>query len=279
LRATCEMLAAPHGALRLPSELPMRRYDGVALALRAARTPREVLELAARYAPLVFPQLEVVVETAGDELLLRARVGGHPRGLGHCVDEYVLAFVLAHCRRGAADVVPVRAWMSSARPKTLEPLFDALGTHEIAFGSVDTGFALSAAVAARELLGGDPMMLVTAHHLAAAALAHAPRAGAFAALVATRIEETLTLDASTDAIASALQMSARTLQRRLEDEGTRFSVVLELARERVARRLLADRSLPLAEVAYRAGFADLASFSRAFKRWTGMPPGAFRRHA
>src|SRR5690349_2973157 len=43
LRSSCEMLADPHGALRLPAELPMRRYDAVALALRASRTPREVL--------------------------------------------------------------------------------------------------------------------------------------------------------------------------------------------------------------------------------------------
>ncbi len=209
----------------------------------------------------------------------KAHVVGHPRGLGHCVDEYVLAFVLGHCRRGGAEVVPLRAWLACARPRTIEPLFDVLGTPDVAFGSTDTGFALSTEVAARPLAGADPMMLVTADQLASQALANAPRANAFAALVATRIESALTTDPSTEAIAAALQMSPRTLQRRLEDEGTRYSGVLELTRERVARRLLVDRALPLGEVAYRAGFADLASFSRAFKRWTGMPPGAFRRRS
>ncbi|HSO34361.1 MAG TPA: helix-turn-helix domain-containing protein [Labilithrix sp.] len=277
LRGTCDLLADPHGALRFPAELPMRRYDAVTLALRAAGTRRAIFELSARYAPLIFPQLEVVVDGDDDEVRFAARIGGHPRGLGHCVDEYVLAFVLGHCRRGGAEVIPRRAWLASARPRTLEPLFDALGTADVAFGAASTGLALSRACATRELPGGDPMMLVTADHLASAALASAPRAGALAAVVAKRIEDALTADPSTEAIAAALQMSARTLQRRLEDEGTRFSVVLELARERVARRLLADRALPLGEVAYQVGFADLASFSRAFKRWTGLPPGAFRR--
>ena len=277
LRTACDMLADPHAALRLPSELPMRRYDAVTLALRAARTPREVVELAGRYAPLVFPQLEVMLEDAGRELRFEARVAGHPRGLGYCVDEYLLAFFLGHCRRGGAEIIPLRAWMSSARPKTLEPLFAALGTQDVTFGAAHTGMAFAAEVAARELPGGDPMMLVTAHHLASAALANAPRAGGLAAAVAARIESALTIDPSTDAIASALQMSGRTLQRRLEDEGTCFSVILELTRERVSRQLLAEREVPLGEVAYRAGFSDLASFSRAFKRWTGMPPGAFRR--
>ena len=67
------------------------------------------------------------------------------------------------------------------------------------------------------------------------------------------------------------------MQRRLEQEQTRFSEVLDRARLQVAKRLLAEPRTTLAEVAYRLGFADLATFSRAFKRWTGMPPGQWRR--
>lgn len=55
LRLTSELLADPHAGLRLPAELIVERYDAVTLALRAARTPREVLALVARYAPLIVP--------------------------------------------------------------------------------------------------------------------------------------------------------------------------------------------------------------------------------
>jgi AraC-like DNA-binding protein len=276
LFATADLLADPHAALRLPAELPVRRYDAVALAARAARTPRDVLGLLAKYAPLVFPQLEArVVEESGG-VCFAAKVAGHPRGLGLAVDEYVLAVALGHCRR-EAGIVPSRAWLSSARPPSLAPLYAALGTQEIVFGAADTGFALDVDVAARELPGADSMLLATAHDLATSALAVAPRRGAFASVVAARIEGMLTGDASMDAVATAMRMSGRTLQRRLEVEGTRFSEVVDLGRERVARRVVLDRALPLAEVGYRLGFADAATFSRAFKRWTGMPPGAFRR--
>jgi AraC-like DNA-binding protein len=95
--------------------------------------------------------------------------------------------------------------------------------------------------------------------------------------VAARIEALLPNDVTADTIAAAMKMSGRTLQRRLEDEGVRFSAVLDDVRERIAKKLLGDVSLPLAEVAYRLGFSDLATFSRAFKRWTGVPPGSFRR--
>lgn len=277
VRGASEMLVDPHLALRLPAGLPVRRYDAVALAARAAATPRDVLALVAQYAALVFPQLEARVDEASTEVRFIARVGGHPRGLGHLVDEYVLAFALGYCRGRGVDVVPARVWMTSARPPSLEALFAALGTHELAFGAPDTGFALTTAVAMSELSGADPRLLATAHHIASAALATSPRPGAFAPVVAARIEAMLPGDPTTEAIAAALQMSARTLQRRLDDEGTRFSEILDVVRERIARRLVLDRELPLGEVGFRAGFSDVATFSRAFKRWTGLPPGAFRR--
>jgi AraC-like DNA-binding protein len=72
-------------------------------------------------------------------------------------------------------------------------------------------------------------------------------------------------------------MSARTLQRRLDDEGTRYSALVEREREAMACTLLDDPTITLAVVAERVGFGDLASFGRAFKRWTGTTPGAWRR--
>ncbi|MDB4934668.1 MAG: Transcriptional regulator, AraC family [Labilithrix sp.] len=279
LRASSELLADPHLALRLPSEVPLRRYDPVTLAARASRTPRDVLALVERYAPLVFPQLEarLVDDANAGEIRFSARVAGHARGLGHHVDEYVLAVVLGHLRRPEARVTPLRVWMTSARPPALAPLYAAVATHEITFGAEDTGIALAIDVADRELPGADPLLLATGQHLASAALASTPRAGAFAEVVAARIERILPGEVGTEALAAALHMSARTLQRRLDDEGTRFSDVLDAVRERIARRLVRDRTIALTEVGYRVGFSDAATFSRAFKRWTGMPPGAFRR--
>lgn len=47
----------------------------------------------------------------------------------------------------------------------------------------------------------------------------------------------------------------------------------------MARELVRDPALTLAEVAFRVGFSDAATFSRAFKRWTGLPPGALRQRS
>ena len=277
LDAAAELVAEPHVALRLPGELAYRRYDAVALACRAAPTAEEVLRIHARWAALVFPQLEAEVTTTSTEITFASSVRGHPRGLGAHVDEYVLALVLSRCRRGDVELSPRSISMVSARPRDVAPLYAAFGTRDIVFGAERDAIVLGLEDARRALPGGDAALVATAEHMANAALESAPQSGRLRDLVAAKIEASLPGDTSADAIASLLHMSARTLQRRLESEGTRFGEVLDAVRERRARKLLDDRAVPLAEVAYRAGFADLATFSRAFKRWTGLPPGAFRR--
>jgi len=96
-----------------------------------------------------------------------------------------------------------------------------------------------------------------------------PRGASLADRVAVHLAGSLPVGTDVAEVARVFHMSARTLQRRLEEEQTRFTEVLDRARLDLARRLLADP-------AFRLGFADLAAFSRAFKRWTGKPPGQWR---
>jgi AraC-like DNA-binding protein len=103
-----------------------------------------------------------------------------------------------------------------------------------------------------------------------------PRASDIATSVAARVESLLPGDAAIDAVARAMHMSPRTLQRKLDAEGASFSEVVDEVRQRLARRWLVDERRTLADVAFALGFSDLATFSRAFKRWTGKPPGAWR---
>ena len=79
------------------------------------------------------------------------------------------------------------------------------------------------------------------------------------------------------AVARGLGMSGRTLQRRLAEEGSSFQSLVDRARRRLALRLLRqEAAVTLMEVAFMTGFADQSSFTRAFRRWTGRTPGAFR---
>lgn len=79
-----------------------------------------------------------------------------------------------------------------------------------------------------------------------------------------------------EAVAQMLHLSERTLQRRLNDEGTSFQQLLDDTRRTLAEQYLAQADLALLEIAYLLGFADPSNFFRAFKRWYSMTPGEYR---
>ena len=79
-----------------------------------------------------------------------------------------------------------------------------------------------------------------------------------------------------DEVARKLHLSTRTLKRRLAEQGSSFSEVLDEVRRQRALLLLEDRRLAIEEVAGRLGYSDAANFTRAFRRWTGQTPAGFR---
>jgi AraC-like DNA-binding protein len=77
-------------------------------------------------------------------------------------------------------------------------------------------------------------------------------------------------------IASELEMPARTLQRRLAEEGTSIQREVEEIRKGMAMALLRDRTVSIDEVAFMLGYPEPSTLFRSFKRWTGMTPQQFR---
>lgn len=84
---------------------------------------------------------------------------------------------------------------------------------------------------------------------------------------------------SLESCAVALNMAVSTLQRRLAQEQSSFRSVKDGLRRDVAIARLNTSDVPLALLADALGFSDSAAFQRAFKGWTGVPPGSYRRHA
>ncbi|EIC21573.1 helix-turn-helix transcriptional regulator [Thiorhodovibrio frisius] len=83
-------------------------------------------------------------------------------------------------------------------------------------------------------------------------------------------------DTSLAHVARLFALHRRTLNRRLKAHGTSFKILIEEARYDVARQLLRDTSLPIADIAASLDYADASAFTRAFKRWSGVSPGAWR---
>ncbi|WP_397459378.1 AraC family transcriptional regulator [Pseudomonas asplenii] len=79
-----------------------------------------------------------------------------------------------------------------------------------------------------------------------------------------------------ETVAQTLHLSQRTLQRRLQEEGTSFQTLLDDTRRELAEQYLAQPRMALLEVAYLLGFADPSNFFRAFRRWFEVTPGEYR---
>ena len=114
-------------------------------------------------------------------------------------------------------------------------------------------------------------------------LVAAPRDWIFTSLrehtLALRVREMLLTDGSGQQlvdVARRLNMSPRTLMRRLDAEGTSLQRIRDGLRRDLAIRELVHSTRSIASIARQIGFASDANFHRAFKRWTGATPGSYR---
>lgn len=95
-------------------------------------------------------------------------------------------------------------------------------------------------------------------------------------IVAERLEEE---SINIDAIAQVMGLSRSQLQSKLKDEGYNFREIVGLIRIERAKKLLCDTQMTLTQIADSIGYAQLAVFTRAFKRFTGTTPSLWRRQS
>ncbi|VVQ08208.1 hypothetical protein PS918_04948 [Pseudomonas fluorescens] len=98
--------------------------------------------------------------------------------------------------------------------------------------------------------------------------------------LSSRLRRLLSRDSShwpdLEAVAAHLHISPQTLRRHLREEGTSFQELKDQLRRDIAIYHLSRNDLPLQQIAEALGFSEPSAFHRAFKKWTGLTPGAYR---
>jgi AraC-like DNA-binding protein len=84
-------------------------------------------------------------------------------------------------------------------------------------------------------------------------------------------------EAKMDAVAPALGMSVRGLRRHLRENGVTYQELLDQMRRDLAVDYLRNSPLTVEQIAQLVGYGEAASFRKAFRKWTGKPPGEFRK--
>jgi AraC-like DNA-binding protein len=148
----------------------------------------------------------------------------------------------------------------------------------VRFHMCSNGALLSRATLREPLVSANPLLAGYLERLARADIAPSAAAAFRDAVVcALRAARLDAQNSRREVVARRLGVSARTLQRRLAAEGTSFAAVLDETRRHAALDLIGDRALSIAEVSSGVGYADQFAFNKAFRRWTGRSPSAYRQ--
>lgn len=145
----------------------------------------------------------------------------------------------------------------------------------VVFDATHTQIEFDAAWLDRALRGSEAAARAVLQHAARGFDAEMPRSlGDRAHSVAQSLLMCGSL--SEPCIAAELGLHSRSLRRKLAAEGLNVRVLIDEVRDQLARQLLAETRLPLADIALALQYTDVASFARAFKRRIGLPPGRWR---
>ena len=254
------------------------KYGVLGLAMMTARTLGEALDVACRYQALTYSLINYQFVTAPNGACALVSDNGalpaHLHNFTQHRDLGAIRTLIADLMAGerVLEQVTVAApppanWAVLAQQFPCPVTFHADRTQWVFLpGSNDRALPLA---------DGDLALLYSSRcdGLLGKARADAPVTQRLTLLLAHAGEHFL----SAGEAARQLALSERTLHRRLAEEGTRFSALIDEARYGRSRELLADRRMTIEAISFAVGFAEASSFSRAFKRWSGMAALDYRK--
>lgn len=249
-------------------------------ALHSARSLRETIVVARRYAKLFSDALDLALTVRRDHAVV---------GLGSKLFQprAIADFVLSNCfmnylRPHLDDTAEIRCWFTYKRPSDITLHRRVFAGADLNFGACFNGFSFKVAFLDRELASASQVLhALHCRHLEAlypSLVAPASIATCVRELIGSEIESSR-VRLSETSVARKMNVSRRTLVRRLAAEHTTFSHEADHVRRELALRLIRIPTLTVREITTLSGFSHVQAFHRAFKRWTGQPPTKYRMSA
>jgi AraC-like DNA-binding protein len=193
------------------------------------------------------------------------------------LNEYTTGILARTLVALAPSVKLTRVWFTSERVADASRLIATFGEVPFEFEQATSGYAVSEDVLGLPVEGGDLALNTFLEEQAVQALASRPKSDDLIDKLRHFIRDALGAgEPSIERLSVKLNMSGRTLQRRLSDLKTSFQEVLDDVRFDLARAYLRDVRLDVSQVAYLLGYSELRAFDRAFRRWANRSPSEWR---
>jgi AraC-like DNA-binding protein len=266
----------PALGIKVASHIKQTTFHALGYGLSASSTLKEAFERVQRYCHVASDAIEYEFSRSGGEY--HFVIEPAPNVADESVDALVAAY-LRMCRSLIGhDYSPLRIEFRRERPDSVEE-FQRLLRAPLQFGAARTRLVFDIEAIERPLDGGNPELARHNDAIAQQYLSDLERGN-----IQWRVREVLTQrlahgEPSQEDVADLLNMSARTLQRKLADGGITYKEILDETRRALALAYLSAPRHSVSDVTYLLGFSAGSSFTRAFRRWTGQSPSDWRAGA
>ncbi|CAH0350880.1 AraC family transcriptional regulator [Aquabacterium sp. CECT 9606] len=271
-----ERLHDPLLGLHLGQTIQPAHLGALGYVLLACENLGGALQRIQRYHRLVHDINPVQHRIEGGNLELQWGIAhGKP---GALFDESGIAGLVQFGRDVCAQQLPlVQVDFVNPPPSDLRPYLDYFGC-PVRFNQPMTRLAIPLDSLMAPLRQADPTLLKLMEEQVDAAMAQLPDAGDLGEVTRRVVAHLAPLGTpELEQVAQALRLSPRVFYRRLAEQGLNFRDLRETALQQVAELHLRDPRLTLAEVGALLGYSEQSAFSRAFKRWSGVPPLQWRQ--
>ena len=241
----------------------------------------EAFECTSRYTRIVNTAAQGVLQVEDGDEVFRAIIGRsrfYPRTLDAPVDA-VLAMLVIMCRAAYGDEFSLlRVTIRHAAPPDCAA-FEEMFCAPIEFGAEEDALSIDPAVVREPLATANPELVRINNQIVTEYLAQLDRSD-LGMRVRSKLIEHLPAGRFSEAeIASSINVSQRSLQRKLREQGMTYTQLVDSTRQELSLQYVRDPSYSFNEVAFLLGFTEPANFSRAFKRWYGQTPSEFRQQS
>ncbi len=189
-----------------------------------------------------------------------------------------IAVFIKMCRTSYGDEFnPLEIFLIRDEPGCAEE-FNNFFRSPISYSSLENVICFSRKDLEKSLPTANAELALVNDKVVTSYLANLDKSDIKAQVEAKIIEELPSGKITEEWMASRLNKSLRSLQRKLAENGTSYKTLLDSTRQQLAKQYVANSQYSINEITYLLGFSEPSNFSRAFKRWTGQSPSQYREN-
>lgn len=275
VRNALTLTATPHLGLLVAARMTVSAYGMLGYAMMSCATVGQALEIGLRYYKTSSMMMEIAAEDGGDTVAIVASPGFRAPDLLPFMVEELFGGIMPVARTLAGEVLrPVRVQLSYL-PPAYAARYDTVFDCPVEFNCTANRLVIDRALLDKPLPNADPISVRQCTDICEQLLPRGSEPDIVHAIRQVILGQP-GLWPDMESVSKSLNMSERTLRRRITERDRSFQQIVDELRCEVATQYLRESDLSVQDIAGLTGFSETANFRRAFKRWTGFSPSKFR---